>query len=346
MRLRGVEFGSVFNASGARGFAGEGYWFHRLWRPFGLSYEGSTFVSKTTTLTPRGGNMVLGEDHRPARLLPDCIVVKPFSGVVLNAVGLSGPGLAALATGAGAVGTSRAAAGPWAAGLPEGPVVLSVMSVADTSSRRTCEVARMVSLLEPLVDALGRSRVAIQVNVSCPNVGVNPANLAAEARVYLNDVEALGVGVMVKLNAIVPVDVAVRVADHPACDAVVVSNTIPWGKLPDRIDWAGIFGTDVSPLARYGGGGLSGAPLLPVVVDWIAEARRVGLRKPVVGGGGILSEGDADRVLDAGASAVELGSVSILRPWRVRGIIRHVDERVRRAADDVDRAPQCGGGEP
>jgi len=54
MILRGIEFGNVFNASGARGFFGEGYVYHRLWRPFGLSYDGSTFVAKTTTLLPSG----------------------------------------------------------------------------------------------------------------------------------------------------------------------------------------------------------------------------------------------------------------------------------------------------
>src|SRR5208282_391343 len=94
--LRGIDFGNVFNASGARGFHGEGYWFHRLWRPFGLDYAGSTFVAKTTTLMPRMGNMPIDESGKPVGMLPDCIVVKPAAGVVLNAVGLSGPGILAL----------------------------------------------------------------------------------------------------------------------------------------------------------------------------------------------------------------------------------------------------------
>ena len=117
-------------------------------------------------------------------------------------------------------------------------------------------------------------------------------------------------------------------AAHPGCDAIIMSNTIPWGQLPDRIDWKGLFGTDVSPVAKYGGGGLSGKPLLPIVTDWIRGARVKGVVKPIVAGGGILSKADADRMLDAGADAVELGSVAFLRPWRVQGIINHVNARL------------------
>src|SRR5271157_6436210 len=96
MKLRGIEFGNVFNASGARGFNGEGYWFHSLWRWFGLDYTGSTFTAKTTTLMLRPGNMPVDAKGRMLGWLPDCIVVKPWAGVALNAVGLSGPGILAL----------------------------------------------------------------------------------------------------------------------------------------------------------------------------------------------------------------------------------------------------------
>src|SRR3989338_1556485 len=59
MELRGVHFGPVLDASGVRGFFGEGYWHHRYCKPFGLRFDGATFVAKTTTLLPRAGNMPL-----------------------------------------------------------------------------------------------------------------------------------------------------------------------------------------------------------------------------------------------------------------------------------------------
>ncbi len=147
-----------------------------------------------------------------------------------------------------------------------------------------------------------------------------------EADQVLTLLGELDVPLIPKINALLPTAVASRLAEHPSVDAVCVSNTIPWGELPDRIPWKRLFGSETSPLAKYRGGGLSGAPLLPIVEDWIRKARPL-IQKPIIGGGGVLSCSDADRLLDAGANAIELGSVSILRPWRVRGIVQYVNIR-------------------
>lgn len=310
MKLRGVEFGHVFNASGARGFYGEGYWFHKYLS--GLNYRGSTLVTKTTTLNPRPGNMPLDYKNQPVDWFPSCIVVKPLAGVVLNAVGLSGPGLETLS-------------GVWKTSQPS-PLVISVMGTAEESQTRVVEIESMNKFLQPLAEVHG-TKLAVQLNISCPNVGLHCQWLVEEARQMLDSLARLGVPLMVKVSAAMQVRSVIDVVMHPACDALAVSNTIPWGQLPDRIDWQGLFNTyPVSPLAKYGGGGLSGKPLLPIVVDFIREIRARRLFKPIVGGGGILSQVDALSMLGAGAQAVELGSVSILRPWRVQGIIRRVNQ--------------------
>ncbi len=96
MQLRGIEFGNILAASGVQGFFGEGYWFHLPLRPLGLDLSGVTFVSKTATLAPYKGNMPLTRWHTPRAPFPACIKVRPLRGVVLNAVGLSNPGLRAL----------------------------------------------------------------------------------------------------------------------------------------------------------------------------------------------------------------------------------------------------------
>jgi dihydroorotate dehydrogenase len=119
-----------------------------------------------------------------------------------------------------------------------------------------------------------------------------------------------------------------EISEHPACDALCVSNTLPWGSLPEYIDWRELFGSEVSPLADIGGGGLSGKPLLWRVIDWLRVARseRGGIRKPINAGGGILSLRDAQETMRAGADSIFLGSIAILRPWRVRGIITHFSQ--------------------
>jgi dihydroorotate dehydrogenase (NAD+) catalytic subunit len=321
MKLRGYEWGNVFNSSGARGWFGEGYWFHRAFLPFGLSYKDSTFVAKTTTLNPRPGNMPLTAGYEPKEAVPRCIIVKPLKGVVLNSVGLSGPGAKPLID-------------LWSEML-EMPrrFVVSFMSVAETGEERIREAGAFAKLMEPLVPKRGTLNLALQVNFSCPNTGVDVSKyeaLGSEMRVTLNIFGGLGIPLMVKVNALFPVPILFDVAEkHEACDAIVGSNTIPWGQLGDKIDWGGLFGKQNPIEARgFKGGGLSGKPLLPIVKDWISRARYYGITKPIIGGGGILSEHDADVLLDAGANAVELGAVSILRPWRVQSIIRHVNKRL------------------
>ncbi|MDO8435646.1 MAG: hypothetical protein Q7S89_03145 [bacterium] len=308
MRLRRVEFGNVFNASGARNFFGEGYWYSSL-----TDWTGATFVAKTTTFEPRVGNMPLKKGtFQPERLIPPCIRAYPFKGVALNAVGLTGPGLPALL-----------GAGLWQTRTE--PFVISFMAVADTPPLRLHELARAVWLLHEDMSRF-KAPFALELNLSCPNVGIDHRDLVKEARAMLDVAAKLNVPLIVKVNALVRPQFAAEIADHPSCDALCVSNTIPWGQLPDEIDWKKLFGTETSPLAQYGGGGLSGKPLLPIVERWIKIYRmHAGWRTAIIGGGGILTEPDAFRIIEAGADAIFLGSVAMLRPWRVADIIYAVN---------------------
>lgn len=318
MKLRGQEWAPVFNASGARGFFGEGYWFHRLWWPLGLRWSGAEFVAKTTTLLARPGNMPLKPDHTPAQWNPPCILVKPMAGVTLNSVGLSGPGAETLFARWrqqwGRSGTLRG--------------FVSFMSVQSTPEGRLAEAEGFARLFHEFALQVGTMRLGLQVNFSCPNVSLPTDQLVSEVGSVLGafrESHAAGVPVIAKFSAATPVGDVVKACQiSRECDGVSVSNTIPWGKLPDKIDWKGLFGSDESPLAHLGGGGLSGKPLLPIVCNWIYNARMAGFNKLIVGGGGVLSASDADAMLDMGADAVEIGSAAILRPWRVAGIIEHV----------------------
>lgn len=312
MILRGIDFGNVLNSSGARNFDGSGWWYHKALGHIGLDYTGTTFVAKTTTLSPRQGNMLLkGVD--PAELLPRCIKVYPYKGRALNAVGLSGPGARALL-----------ASGTWH--KQERPFFLSFMSVEKESPRRMAELLEFVQLLKTHLPF--QAPVGLQINFSCPNVMLDTRHLVDEIRMSLDLARSLDIPLVPKINAETPQDVILSLEDHQAFDAICVSNTIPWGRLPSQIDWKELFGSVRSPLAEFGGGGLSGAPLLPIVTKWIQKLRGLGFGKPIVGGGGILSQDGADQMLAAGADAIELGSVSMLRPWRVKGIVEHVNRKL------------------
>ena len=311
MKLRGIEFGNVLSASGVQGCFGEGYWFHKVWHPFGLDFTGTTLVSKTATLLSREGHMALTRHYTPRNLFPDCVKVKPFRQLVLNSVGLSNPSLGAL------LGT-----GKWQ-NHPE-PFLISIMSLADTPKRRLEELRIMVEMLGFCKDSF-ISPFGLQINLSCPNTGHDPKELIGESSEVLAIASKLGVPVMLKYSiASAPIRAVLELDKNPDCDAICVSNTLPFGW--QDIDWQGVWGTKVSPLAKLGGGGLSGKSLRPLVCEWISHLRDAGFTKPINGGGGILCEEDVQSYYNARASSIFLGSVAILRPWRVEGLIDYASD--------------------
>lgn len=310
MELRKINFGHVFSASGSRNFFGDGWWYHKFLKPFGLNYEGSTFVTKTITLKPRIGNMFLSGTI-PKEYFPACVKVYPSKGAAVNAVGLSNPGI------------------EWI--LNQGklqelnyPFLLSFMAVETFSPLRAEETKRFVDILSK---HSFKAKFGLQLNFSCPNAGVDYQSNLCELNSILNVCGELNIPIVLKVNSLFPIHLVKEIAGK--VDAVSVSNTIPWDKL-EPVLRKKYFGTTESPLEHLGGGGISGAPLLEKTLNWLQQADSAGVKIPIIAGGGILSKKDAEKVLMHGAKAIEVGSVSFLRPWRVRGMIRHANQIARR----------------
>jgi len=307
MILRGIDYGHVLNSSGARGLYGEGYRFHSLFRYFGLDCRGMTFTSKTSTIDPRKGNL------DPDALFPKCIIVKFRKGVVLNAVGLTNPGVYEV--------VAKCFHQPE---IYEKPFFISFTTVTND---KYSEMGKFVEFIKICEETWAGNQIGIQLNMSCPNTGIGSERSCAEICSFLDMFDRISRPILIKLNALASIKLVQCITKHHNCDGIICSNTIPWGCLPDRIDWKKLFGSNISPLQNFGGGGLSGKLLLPIVRDWVATVRDAGITKPIVGGGGILSKDDAEVLLQAGANAIELGSVFILRPWRVSEIIKYINDR-------------------
>lgn len=270
-----------------------------------------TFVAKTVTLFPRKGNI------RPWQLFPPCIKTSFRNGVILNAVGLRNDGIARmLQTGRWQRHTS--------------PSLISFMAVGrddemDDTPKKRLDRTRM------FVDVLGAHKndfatpFGLQVNFSCPNAGIEPWVLTEEVVRSLDVLAALCIPLLPKFNVLVPVGAVKKIAEHPACDAICVSNTIPWKDLTNAQRMM-VSANGESPLKKYGGGGLSGRPLLPLVAEWVYRARDIGITKPINAGGGVLCPYDVDILHNAGASSVFLGSAAVLKPNRVQSIIRRANE--------------------
>lgn len=302
-------FGPVWGASGVQGFFGEGYWYQKLfarWIP-GYSFESVTFVAKTATAYPVVGNMPLALDGiSPRDRRPACIKAgfwQVLWGVMLNAVGLSNRGIDVLV-----------ASGRWHA-LTD-PFMISIMTVGATLEERELELRRIKACIANLT-AMRASRVAIQLNVSCPNT----ARHSFAARAFVSEtfdalslIASLGVPVFVKFNVLTNVQDAREISRHPACAGIIISNTLPWDAMPT---WMRLlfFGSIVSPLTRFGGGGLSGWPLRRRINKWIRAAREAGIEKHINAGGGIFGPFGAWSAKRAGANSISLGSIAAVRPW-------------------------------
>jgi dihydroorotate dehydrogenase len=319
-------FGPIWAASGALGFFGERYWFHDFLKLIpGYTYDDVTLVTKTTTLNANVGNMKMRNDGiTPSDYFPDCVVVKHSKNVSLNSVALSGPGLRAL------LGRDI-----WQQRTD--PFFLSIMAIGETLKDRQKEIAEIACILETAkIDF--NERVGIQLNVSCPNVNISHSELSEEITRSLDYLQYISWPVIVKVNALTPIPVMIEAQKHPAFYGVCVSNTIPWGAIPERIPWSDLFGSEVSPLKKrgYSAGGLSGEPLLRLTQDWVWNARRLGFKKHINAGGGILKAEDVDVLFDMGADSVFVGSIVYHKPYNLRGIIKRAHDRWREKNKIVD----------
>lgn len=320
--MRPHLFGPVLAQSGLQNFFGHGYWYHRIYRAVpGYTLDGVTFVSKTTTWKARQGNMPLRDNLEPRELLPRCIWSDPLRGLTLNAVGLSGPGAITLLARYG-----------WQQRTD--PFWISYMPVEETAVER---LRAFSSFADLLCSERFCAPVGLQVNLSCPNQqAVSEEDVLDEACALVEQAAQLRqhrqVPVMLKLSVTTTPQQAKVLADHEGVDALCISNTVPFGALPERIDWNDLFGIPAwrnplpedSPLfARVGAaGGLSGPPLFPLVVDWVMQARACGINKHINAGGGVFSVDNVRKLKEAGADSVAIGTVAMHRPWRLRSILR------------------------
>ncbi len=336
MKLRGIYFPPAQGASGVQGFFGDPdhqeYKHSGLIRAtFGDIFQGMGFVAKTGTFFWNKGNVELsGNGYSFKRFAPDAIQPFILRGAALNAVGLSNPGYDNL------LKTSL-----WFERTD--PFMLSFMAIGKTETERIFETELFV---EKMADHLSefKTKFALQVNLSCPNVGHEQNSLITESYKMFEILKELKIPLVPKINALLDPRIAFEIMAHPACDALCVSNTIPFGQREDKINWSK-FGLKVkspiedngnapkrlseslilrSPLENkgYSPGGLSGAPIFPLVVDWLRSASELKNTKPIIAGGGVMDRECVEILAQyPNVEAISIGSVAFLRPWRVRGII-------------------------
>ncbi|MFN2555988.1 MAG: dihydroorotate dehydrogenase [Nitriliruptorales bacterium] len=239
-------------------------------------------IVKSLTLEPREG-------------LPTPRMAETPSGM-LNAIGLQNPG----------VDTWIAQDLPW---LREREIPV-IVSIAGTTVEEYRKVAGKLG---------GRAGiVAVEVNISCPNV--EDRNIVFACRpepsgaVVAAVCEELDIPVFAKLTPdVTDVTEIARAVVAAGASGVSLINTL----LGMAIDVE----TRRPKLANVVGG-LSGPAVRPLAVRNIWQVHQALPRIPIIGSGGVSSAEDAVELILAGAVAVAVGTANFVNPFAARDVVR------------------------
>jgi dihydroorotate dehydrogenase (NAD+) catalytic subunit len=150
---------------------------------------------------------------------------------------------------------------------------------------------------------------AIELNISCPNVGTEGETFACDPRLArAATMAARGVTdktLIVKLSPnVTDIAAIAREVEDAGADALAVINTVR-GMAIDVDTWR--------PRLGNTSGGLSGAAIRPIAVLAVYEVAAA-VRVPIVGQGGIETARDAIEFILAGATAVSIGTGNFTDP--------------------------------
>lgn len=239
-------------------------------------------------------------------------------GSMLNRVGLQGPGVAA-----------------WRARDLPGLLAHGATVVASIWGGTAAEFAAAAAALLAGGGEVTPGVVAVEVNVSCPNLSGHlfahtPEGTAEAVAAAAGVLGRSGVPVWAKLSPAVPDICAIAAAALEAgASGLTLVNTMPamWVDVDDGR----------APFA----GGLSGPALHPIAVRAVHDCRRAFPDAPIVGVGGVASGADAAELLMAGANAVQVGTATFAdprAPWRVQEELARWCARRKTTAEELSGA--------
>ena len=217
---------------------------------------------------------------------------------MLNAIGLQNPGVDGW--------LQRDL--PWLQG--KGAKVIA--SVAGTTVDEFREVARRLRRATGVV--------AVEVNLSCPNVEHRGLVFACDPVASAEVVTAVAREVDVPIFAKLTSDVTDVVAVAEACigagaTGLTLINTLLGMSIDPDSGRARLFN---------GYGGLSGPAIRPVAVRNVHQVHTAMPDVPIIGTGGVRTVEDVVELVRAGASVVAVGTATFIDPFTARDLVREL----------------------
>lgn len=171
----------------------------------------------------------------------------------------------------------------------------------------------------------GKDILAIEVNLSCPNVksgamaiGTHP-DLIKETIAACRKVTSLPLIAKLTPN-ITNIAEAAKAAEEAGADAISLVNTF----LGMAIDL-----NTQRPVLRNNTGGLSGPCIKPIALRMVADVYRT-VDIPVIGLGGIQTAKDVLEYMLAGASIVQIGSANFANPLLIDRILQDLSQEMKK----------------
>lgn len=214
---------------------------------------------------------------------------------MINSVGLQGPGVEA-----------------WARDELPHLIEQRARVIVSIWGRSIDEYAAAAAACAELPDDV----IAVEVNVSCPNVEDRHRMFAHAPETTLEVLEAtaaVGRPRWAKLSPNVT-DLAsiAAAAEAGGAEAVTLVNTL-MGMVLDL--------QTRRPLLGGGGGGLSGPAIHPVAIRAVYDVHAALPHLPIVGVGGVASAEHAIEFLMAGASAIQVGTANFANPATTMNVL-------------------------
>jgi len=178
------------------------------------------------------------------------------------------------------------------------------------------ELATMTKMIESSGADIG----GYQINYSCPNVGNNPKTADLLIRSFCEVADRTNKPVSVKFSVVF--DRKMVEPFYRALEDQVLFTEI------NSIPFALVYPGKKSPLAKYGGGAVSGRPAQEM--NWRYAKFLSNFTSGSIIWPGIWSSGDAFRALEGGAHGLSMASVFMQMPWRPRFIIRDIKRQLSR----------------